>query len=91
MKLNQQDAQKAAHELADANKHRTHNRPLHVDKLKSLKLNVKSLEDEQKLQDAILSVFHAATVTFETTSCIKIVENHFGKGVYQILRQQSNI
>ena len=83
MKMNKSDAENAAQELADVNKHKIHNRPLNFDKLKSLKLEVKRLEDNQKLQDAVLSVFHATTVTFESTSCVKIVENHLGKGVYQ--------
>ncbi len=87
MKMDEADAKKAAKELADANRHKTHDRPLNFDKLKLLKLAVKPLEGDQNLQDAVLSVFHATTVTFESTSCVKIVENHLGKGVYQVLRQ----
>ena len=90
MKIDEVTAQKAAQKLANANEHKTHNRPLGFDKLKSLKLKVKHLEEDQELQDAVLSVFHATTVTFETTSCIKIVENHLGKGVYQAIRQSAN-
>ena len=85
MRLSQSDATKAAALLANANEHKTHNRPLDFDKLKSFNLNVKRLEEDQDLQDAVLSVFHATTVTFETTPCVKIVENHLGKGVYQVM------
>lgn len=90
MKLNKSTATNAAKELANANTHKTHNRPLGFDKLKSLKLNVKRLEDDHDLQDAVLSVFHATTVTFESTFCIKIVESHLGKGVYEVQNRAVN-
>lgn len=89
MNLNSTDAKYAAQKLANADEHKIHNRPLDFDKLKSLKLKVKRLEDDQDLQDAVLSVFHATTVTFEITSCVKIVESDLGKGVFQILRHSN--
>ncbi len=85
MKLDKPKAERVAEVLADANRHKIHNRPLDFNKLQSLNLTVKRLEEDQDLQDAVLSVFHATTVTFESTPCIKIVENHLGKGVYQVL------
>ena len=81
MRLAKDTASEIADKLANANQHKTHNRPLNFDTLNSWGLKVKRLEDDQKLQEAVLSVFHATTVTFETTRCVKIIENHFGKGI----------
>jgi hypothetical protein len=45
-------------------------------------LKITPLEDDQSLQDLVLSVFHATVVTFERTNCVKIFENHNGKGMF---------
>ena len=37
-------------------------------------VKIQKLEDNQKLQEKVLSVFHAATLTFDMTNCIKIIE-----------------
>ena len=42
-------------------------------------LRVFRLEDDQALQDKMLSIFHATTHTFSGTSSVKIVENHMGR------------
>lgn len=47
----------------------------------ALGLNIKNLEDDPKLQDAVLSVHHACTLTFSKTSAGKLVENQNGKGL----------
>lgn len=70
--------------LGDFNEHRTHGRPIGYDLAVSKGLKVTRLEDKQELQDSVLSVFHATMVTFQTTSCLKIIENHYGKGHYLI-------
>lgn len=68
--------------LGDATEHKTHGRPLGYEVCRDKGLNVKLLEDDNTLQDLILSVYHAATVTFELTQCVKFTENHSGKGHY---------
>jgi len=68
--------------LGDFSNHRTHGRPIGYDLAVSKGLKVTRLEDNQSLQEAVLSVFHATMVTFQTTSCLKIIENHHGKGHY---------
>lgn len=68
--------------LASAKEHKTHGRPIGYDLCASNGLNVSRLEDNQSFQDAILSVFHATAVTFEVTQCVKIIENHEGRGHY---------
>ncbi len=58
---------------------RTHGRPLRYPELKDVGLRVNLIENNQKLQDAVLSVFHANEITFSSGNAIKIVENHIGR------------
>ena len=52
-----------------------HSRQIDYNEAKSLGLNVKPLEDDQKLQDLVLTVHHCCMHSFTNTSCIKIIEN----------------
>jgi hypothetical protein len=69
--------------------HRSHGKPIDCDTARSKGLEIIALEDDQKLQDAVLSVYHATMITFEVTPCVKIVENQLGKGSYTIMHQQA--
>jgi hypothetical protein len=73
---------KIAEWLANAGVHKTHGRPISIAQAREQGLRVKPLEDDQKLQELVLSAFHATMVTFGVTNCVKIVENHNGRGVY---------
>lgn len=66
--------------LGDAHHHKTHGHPISFDEATAKGLKIERLEEDQKFQDLVLSVFHAATVTFGVTNCVKIIENHNGKG-----------
>lgn len=66
--------------LVNANIHKTHGRPITIDKAREVGLYVTALEEDQKLQEKVLSAFHAVMVTFGMTNCVKMVENHNGKG-----------
>ena len=81
MKLPRKKAEEAAEKFASADENLTHDRPLSIDKLKSWGLKVKPLESNQRLQDAVLSVYHAATALFEKGGVFKLVVNHSGAGV----------
>lgn len=78
--------QNLAHDIAmwlgDFKEHKTHGRPIGYELAVSKGLIVKELESDQSLQEAVLSVFHALMATFQTTNCLKIIENHLGKGQY---------
>lgn len=65
--------------LADHQTFKSHGRHISRDELRSHKLKVTDLEDDDKLQDLALSVFHATTHTFSGTGVTKIVENHTGR------------
>lgn len=68
--------------LGDFNEHKTHGRPINYQLAREKGLKITLLEDDQELQDRVLSVFHATLVTFDVTGCVKIIENHLGKGFY---------
>lgn len=68
--------------LGNAKEHKTHGRPINVDSAKKAGLKVLPLEKDQKMQEHVLSVFHATMVTFGVTNCVKMVENHNGRGLY---------
>ena len=65
--------------LSDHKQFKSHSRHLSRSELSERGLSVLSLEDDEKLQDLGLSVFHATTHTFAATPAVKIVENHAGR------------
>lgn len=68
--------------LGEAKNHMTHGRPISIGVARDQGLRVTALEDDQQLQERVLSVYHSTVLTFEATTCVKIVENHNGKGWY---------
>lgn len=70
---------KIAATLADHQKFKSHARHINRQMAKEIGLIINDLEDDQKFQDLVLSVFHSTTHTFSGTSAVKIVENHLGK------------
>ena len=73
-------ASKASRYLANHGNHfKSHSRHLDRDELRKQDLNIKDLEDDQNVQDSVLSVYHAATHTFNGTGVVKIIENHMGR------------
>jgi hypothetical protein len=81
---NPAQAEAIAKWLASFDEHQTHGRPIGIELAKQKGLNVTALEDDQGLQEAVLSVFHATMVTFQSTGCLKVIENHRGKGRYVV-------
>lgn len=86
MFVGQADAHAKARNIADwlgtYSNHLTHGRPIPIAVAQDKGLIVTALEDDQNLQEKVLSVFHAAVVTFEVTNCVKIIENQHGVGTY---------
>lgn len=66
---------------------RTHGRPIRIDQLRRQKgLVIRRLEDDQALQDAVLSIYHAIDLTFGGAA-VKIIENHHGAMYVRVLAQ----
>ena len=71
-------AEAIAKELTNVKTHKEHGRHIHADDCKAMGLNIKDLEGDPKLQDALLTVHHAFMVTLSNTNAGKIIENHKG-------------
>jgi hypothetical protein len=82
-----EDAESAAARLADHAFFKSHGRPIPRDLAKQIGLTVDSLEDDQVLQDLVLSVYHATSITFDGTPATKIIENHAGKAFVKRYQQ----
>lgn len=67
--------------LSDRRKFKSHGRRIDAETAADHGLRVQSLEEDQKLQDNILSVFHAAMHTHSGRPVMKIIENHKGRAV----------
>lgn len=74
-----------AGKLIDYGLFKSHDRHLPPDDCKEkIGLNVRFLEDEPDLQEAVLSVHHACIHTLTGTAAFKIIENHTGKAFIQM-------
>jgi hypothetical protein len=82
MLANEDDAdarsRRIAKTLADHSAFRSHGRPIHREAAKAMGLRIVDLEQDQVLQDLLLSVFHASNITFGNSIAAKIVENQVG-------------
>lgn len=52
-----------------------HARHISAEKARSMGLNIINLEDDDKVQDLVLSIHHAYMATLENTKAVKIIEN----------------
>lgn len=77
---NEARAKQTAAHLADHTKFKSHNRFISREKSRQeLGLEIDDLESDQRTQDLVLSVFHAASHTFTASPAVKVIENHLGK------------
>lgn len=73
-------------EIADHSLNLSHNRHLSAEKCRAIGLKVLKLEDDDALQDAVLSVHHACIHTLSGTSAYKIIENQNGVAFLQLMQ-----
>ena len=64
------------------NNNKSHLRHFGIEKCKQLGFVIEELEENDELQDAVLSVHHAFTITFDQERHAKIIMNHFGQGYF---------
>jgi len=62
----------------------SHGRRVSIEDVQALGLTVRVLEDEQALQDAVLTVHHCFSLTLSNTPATKIIENHLGKAYVKL-------
>lgn len=70
--------EKIIEELSDHALTKSHSRHLSADRCRKIGLKIESLEDDDGLQEAVLSFHHSCLLTFSMTPAIKIIENHEG-------------
>lgn len=91
MFANEEDAERKAdcviRELADHALTLSHARHISAERARSLGLKVIALEDNDELQDAVLTVHHACIQTLSATPAFKIIENHLGVAFIQQITQ----
>lgn len=75
-------AEKVATFFGDFKHHKSHAVGIFRDVAKEQGLLIDDLEDDQALQDAVLSVFHSTMLTFNFSNCVKLIENNLGRGFY---------
>jgi Serine dehydrogenase proteinase len=63
----------------DHKTHRSHGRPLRYDDVQAQKVRISLLEDNDELQDKVLSAWHAIQLTLGQIAILKIIENSGGK------------
>jgi len=71
-------ADRVLQELGDHALTLSHARHISLQKAKEIGLKVVALEDDQKLQNAVLTVHHVFVQTLTATPAFKIIENHNG-------------
>jgi hypothetical protein len=86
------DAKTKAHAVADwlgSHKHfKTHARHISREELRAKGLKIINLEEDPEVQDFVLSIFHATTLTFDHSSAVKLVENQMGKAFIKNMQAQ---
>jgi membrane-bound ClpP family serine protease len=80
----EEKAEKIIQELGDHALTLSHARHISLDRAREMGLKVTALEDDEELQEAVLSVHHACMHTLDGTPCIKIIENHLGVAVIKM-------
>lgn len=65
-------------EFCDHKIQKSHSRHISTEQCKRVGIKVIDMEDDDKLQDLILTTHHAFMHTFAQSTAVKIVENHLG-------------
>lgn len=85
--LTDEEMARLLQELGDHALTKSHDRHLSLERCREIGLQVVSLESDQRLQDAVLSLHHAYMLTFSATPAFKIIENHQGTAFIKISQQ----
>lgn len=83
-------ARKIVKELSSYKINKTHDRHLHAEECERIGLRIERIEEDQELQDLVLTVHHCFMHSLMNTPSYKMIENHMGvalvkqQGVVQI-------
>lgn len=89
---NEDDAEQKATELGEylskRENFKSHNRRISRERIQNeTEMHVMTLEDDQELQDLVLSTFHATMATHSERRIVKIIENHEGSTYTNQIRE----
>ena len=74
--------------LSDYDENKAHAKHIHFDEARKAGLVVRLLEDDETLQDLILTVHHCYMHTLQNTGAYKIIENHLGAAIVKKIAVQ---
>lgn len=72
-------AERTASFFNDKRTHKSHGRRIDREEARTNGVIVEDLEDDQDLQEKVLSAYHLFTIVFEKTPCTKILASHRGR------------
>lgn len=81
-------ARKVVKSLSSYEKNKVHDRHIHAEECIQMGMKVEMIEDDQTLQDLVLTVHHCFMHTLMNTPTYKIIENHQGSA---IVKQQGAV
>lgn len=67
--------------LTNLSDNKAHDRHFHLDDCQRIGLEVDALEDDDALQDRVLTVHHCFMHTLGNSAAFKIIENHLGRAM----------
>lgn len=73
--------------LSDVEDNKSHSRHIHIDKCETLGLVIEKLEDDQDLQEAVLTVHHCFMHSLTVSGAAKMVENQNGAAFIKLPAQ----
>lgn len=73
--------------LSDVDDNKSHARHIHIDKCEALGLKIERLEDDQELQEAVLTVHHCFMHSLGESGAAKMVENQNGAAFIKLPAQ----
>ena len=79
-------AKRVVEKFSDYGENRTHERHIHFEDCQASGLKVQLIEDEQRLQDLVLTVHHCFMHSLQNTASVKMIENHNGAAFVKQLR-----
>jgi hypothetical protein len=80
----QQKSKKIVRKLTDYRGNKTHSRHIHFDELERMGLKVSLIEDDQKLQDLVMTVHHCYMHALMNTPVFKMIENQKGSAFMKV-------
>lgn len=68
--------------------HQSHGLGIGRDAAREQGIVIDDLEDDEDLQDLVLSAFHATPITFNQSPAVQLIENHLGRRLMKSIQMQ---